>query len=240
MSTLDINKDFRKAAADGNLEQVKKIIIRDREFRKVVSDENMQVVKEIMKGNTYLDVNQQGPQSGNTALHFATLHGRIDVVRFLSNEPNVDKRIKNNDGDTPLHIAANKYDKQLLLDIITKDGSLRLEIEHTTQTLYNENVDMTIKNNAGLQPLQIYVKHYLDKTATQKDMHSNMIHKAGHGHALRIVGGLISKNLRDNGSLKEGQKLVIAIDGSLHIFNNNTDALAFRNTDCIKHNRTPF
>ena len=47
-------------------------------------------------------------QNGNTPLHVAALNGQTEIVRFLLEQPGIDKTIKNKDGKTAFDLAQEK------------------------------------------------------------------------------------------------------------------------------------
>ena len=47
-------------------------------------------------------------QNGNTPLHVAALNGQTEIVRFLLEQPGIDKTLKNKDGKTAFDLAQEK------------------------------------------------------------------------------------------------------------------------------------
>ena len=56
-------------------------------------------------------------EEGNTALHYASMNGNLDLVRLLTDTNRIkdSKRIKNKDGDTPLNLAMMSGNIELLM-----------------------------------------------------------------------------------------------------------------------------
>jgi len=78
----------------------------------------------IVKANTWSLVDAVD-MSGNTALHVAARRGRTDVIAELAV---LNPATKNNDGDTPFHVAAgagHPYCFETMLQVIKRCDNLR-------------------------------------------------------------------------------------------------------------------
>ena len=53
-----------------------------------------------------VDVDKGDKESGDTSLHFAACHGRMECMRILLDVGKANVNAKNNKSDTPLHSAA--------------------------------------------------------------------------------------------------------------------------------------
>jgi len=91
---------------------------------------------------------QHGPD-GNTPLHMAVLKQLPDVVDYLLNEERADPNIRNDNGDIPLHFAANG------------------ESDKITRMLLDKNSNPNSLNRDGNTPLHIAAKNGKDKQVRQ-------------------------------------------------------------------------
>lgn len=109
----DINIEFRKAAAEGNLEWIK-----------------TQFNPQGEPIHPALDLNQAGPTSGKTALHQAVLHDQEAVVEFLANLPSL-KCLKDLAGKTPVQYTLEREQRILFRFLIFKfqDEPIRFNFE---------------------------------------------------------------------------------------------------------------
>lgn len=91
-SPLDPGALLRRAAAEGNIDQVKSLL-----------DKN------------YIN---QSSSNGNTALHWSVLNQRYATTKLLLTFSGIDIEAKNKHGDTPLHLAAKLEDKKIVYRLI--------------------------------------------------------------------------------------------------------------------------
>jgi len=93
----------------------------------------------------FIDVNVQNCD-GLSALHYSVGQGRIDVVKLLLDNPNIDVNIRNNRGNTPLMWVLKdfKYDKHK---------------EIMEMLLNHPDIDLTLVDNDGNGILGLVEKH---------------------------------------------------------------------------------
>jgi ankyrin repeat protein len=105
---------------------------------------------------------------GNTALHYATVAGRADVVALLLNEFNCNPNLQNADGDTCLHIACQESHLEVVKVLAAhhstnralrnKSGHTPLEIADTkkvdsvVQLLHDSTPLMTVEEPPAKKP----------------------------------------------------------------------------------------
>ena len=72
-------------------------------------------------GNNIEQINS----NGDTPLHLAALNGRLEIVKFLTNQ-NINKHPRNNNGQTPIDLAElnGKQEVKNFLDEFYKIGNL--------------------------------------------------------------------------------------------------------------------
>lgn len=86
---------------------------------------------------------------GNTALNEAIAHGHIDIVKSLLDKTNI--QLVNNQGETPLHIAAQTLNAQVVSMLLDCD------------------VDPTIKNKQGDTPVHYLLRSGYDNAQSDQD-----------------------------------------------------------------------
>lgn len=96
-------------------------------------------IKSLLAHST-ADLNQQGPD-GNTPLHLAASYLRYGAMLALLDDPRTNPNMQNRDGNTALHIAVKKCIASSNL--------------HATAFLTRKDLDLTIKNKAGLTPVDL-------------------------------------------------------------------------------------
>jgi len=74
-----------------------------KEIRCLAQGGNVFMVRELARS---VDVNRCKDSAGFSPLHLAAMAGRLEVCRMLVEDLGADVDIRNNDGQTPLHIAA--------------------------------------------------------------------------------------------------------------------------------------
>lgn len=90
---------------------------------RAISSGNLDAVKRIL-GRRARRINERRPQGGSTPLSTASLHGHLDIVKYLiSRKANVNAT--NNDGNTPLHVAAFLCRTEIVLLLLDSGGSAR-------------------------------------------------------------------------------------------------------------------
>lgn len=58
--------------------------------------------------------NDTKDEEGNTALHIAVKKGNMKIAEMLIGMPGIDVNVRNNDQSTPLHLAAEKGDDEMV------------------------------------------------------------------------------------------------------------------------------
>ncbi|CAB4396805.1 unnamed protein product [Rhizophagus irregularis] len=99
-----------------------------------------------------IDLNQSD-QLGNTALHYASKGGRIDVIELLLKQKNINDTIMNVDGKQPIDLAKNREIANILKGNGMKGPSLESRdefVEHAT-SLFKQYI--TNSNYSGLYSL---------------------------------------------------------------------------------------
>lgn len=93
-SPLDPGTLLRRAAAEGDTDQVKNLL-----------DENKNYIN-------------HSSSNGNTALHWSVLNQRYATTKLLLTHCDIDIEAKNKHGDTPLHLAVKLEDKKIVYRLI--------------------------------------------------------------------------------------------------------------------------
>ena len=119
-------------------------------------------------------INEQD-EDGNTALHIACMHSKLEIARFLLNEKKCDSIIKNQNGQTPLHCAcknATSTENNGLIALLAQNSKASLNLQDadgdtpihllcrnssldgiSRVTMHDCNFDL--QNNSGETPLHI-------------------------------------------------------------------------------------
>jgi hypothetical protein len=88
---------------------------------RAVSSGKLDAVKRIL-GRRARRINERRPQGGSTPLSTASLHGHLEIVKYLiSRRANVNAT--NRDGNTPLHVAAFMCRSEVVQLLLEKGGS---------------------------------------------------------------------------------------------------------------------
>ncbi|XP_041369743.1 E3 ubiquitin-protein ligase MIB2-like [Gigantopelta aegis] len=177
------SNEFLQAINDSDVEKVKKVLER---FPKLVTaqpdngitclhiaanDGKLDIVKFLVEKG--FDVNAKD-LSGNTAFLKALKKKHVDVSRFLL-EADTDLEISNDDGQSAMHCAVYAGDASLVRDLIMRacdvnvvdnsgDTPLHDAIGQNETTcaemiLMSPNLDLTIDNEKGFNPLQWAALH---------------------------------------------------------------------------------
>ncbi len=112
----------------------KPVFLTDQLF-KAVEKGNISKAKELLNSKQKLDINSQRYDDGKTALHIASAKNNVPMVRLIISKK-ASKTIKDNNGDTALHIAA-------------KNGNMSVAV------VLSDNVSLSIKNNDGRTAAQV-------------------------------------------------------------------------------------
>lgn len=94
-------------------------------------------------------------EEGNTLYHLAVHKGNLNLVQLLT-DFNIDINAKNEEGLTPLHLAAMKAeDDEILKYLISKGADLKIktEFEESVYDLASEN-EILQNNNTSLNFLK--------------------------------------------------------------------------------------
>lgn len=152
-STIINSKAFRRLAYEGNIEQIKKIFS---ELPEIVSAKD---------------------ENGNTLIYYAVDQMHINLVELLLSK-GADINIKNQDGRTPLHIAAGITDDDKLLSLLISKGADVNSQDNLGNTplhnaagnrLYKKNIPLLISsgakvnsvNKSGETPIELTFKYKL-------------------------------------------------------------------------------
>ena len=82
-----------------------------------------------------IDVNIADDWMGWTPLVWAAKHGRVDVVKFLLNYPDIDPNVANLDGRTPLMLLNYKYwptTSNICLQAVVDNNKVDLDFDDKT------------------------------------------------------------------------------------------------------------
>jgi ankyrin repeat protein len=146
----DINRSLFRAVSAGNVAKVREII---NSFglsyspawsegyvllRNAVKDKHTEVAKLLLANGS--KVNTINGTSTDTALHFATINGDIQIVEMLVNR-GAEINVKNRYGVTPLHSAVE---------------SKKMEI---IELLVNEGADVNASNTNGITPMHLALEN---------------------------------------------------------------------------------
>ena len=143
---------LRRAAKDGNLAEVERLIEKGTNVNAKDNDGNtplyfaannshLAVAAKLLEHGTDVNAKDDG---GNTPLHWAANNGDLAIVeKLIENKANVN--VKNKDGNTPLHWSAGT-------------GNLAV-----VEKLVEKGTNVNAKNNGGSTPLYLAEKrHYAE------------------------------------------------------------------------------
>ena len=85
-----------------------------------------------------IEINEQD-KDGNTALHIAATHGDTQITRLLITQQ-ADVSIRNNLGQTPMHVIANSAARDFS-EAMARDSSETMEVLTETKTNPEEDYD---------------------------------------------------------------------------------------------------
>lgn len=91
-----------------------------------------------------LDPNQKSFQ-GDTALHFAASQGHLDLVKLLTKDLTASAFIRNNDGNTPLHLAAQNG----------RDKVVQWFLSEESGPIFGDRTNREAQNNLGQTALHL-------------------------------------------------------------------------------------
>ncbi|KAK6175673.1 hypothetical protein SNE40_014076 [Patella caerulea] len=128
--------------------------------------------EEYLEKNKGIDINEQD-SNGSTALHFAVAQSNVKCLGILF-KYNANTNIKDENGFTPLALAAGRYanssvsetllNKGAEVNIVNKYGNSLLHTAvyaqdiHCVQILMKHGADITIQNKKGKTPLDLAKK----------------------------------------------------------------------------------
>ncbi|OEY86867.1 hypothetical protein BIY23_04545 [Wolbachia pipientis] len=161
------------------------------------------LVKDIIDNSTAINTSLKD-NNNNTYVHLAIKHSTsdnkhdIDIIKYFI-EKTDDINEKNNDGDTPLHIAAAKHGLQDIVECLIQKGAdineqnnngdtpLHIAAKHGLQDivkcLIQKDADINEQNNNGDTPLHIAAKHGLQdivECLIQKGADINIVNNDQH------------------------------------------------------------
>jgi len=211
---------------------IDKTVKRDvhRYFLEAAALGEFEIVRQIIENYKNLNINTV-TDNMETALHCAVLSQSANVVRLLANMESVDKNLKDNLGNTALHYAA--MTPNFALGCIMIAHILRMD--DPRKGVFQPDVDATIINNRGLQPLQILAQRFLSIVGETEPAFEKMYERTK-----RLLSICIFRNMKMKKTLKGNQTLVVSIEGVPHVFNTRSEAAAFRYDDFVNHYRNAF
>ncbi|WOO85140.1 Ankyrin repeat-containing protein [Vanrija pseudolonga] len=92
---------------------------------------------------------------GNTALHYAVIHGSTDVLEHLLEHDSIHLDLRNRlQGDTPLHIAVRqRYEEHPAARLyIGREVGMDEQLTSTVGSLLEAGADQLVKNRHGQRP----------------------------------------------------------------------------------------
>jgi ankyrin repeat protein len=137
------------------------------------------LLTQMKQNGTMPDINVRDSQEGLTAIMFQTIHGTIDTMKWLLEQPGIDVNLKSKNGNTALMMATknNKPDKvKLLLENgadqnisnIYGDTPLSIARSNNRTDKYNEIKTLLtppVKSNPILDPTSLSSSPILDPTS---------------------------------------------------------------------------
>ena len=91
------------------------------------------------------NVNYQIPETGETFLHLIVKNDNIEIAKLLYNHPNIDKSLKNKDGNTARELGEEKKGN-IFFQIIVKENSNNKNINTN-----NNNINLTNNETTNLK-----------------------------------------------------------------------------------------
>ena len=150
-------------------------------------------------GNNIEQINS----NGDTPLHLAALNGRLEIVKFLTNQ-NINKHPRNNNDQTPLDLAElnGKQEVKNFLDEFYKIGNLMDEF-----FVYNNQPKNYVIGNSfmhwgaskGHLEVVKYAMKYGDRKEPRNLRGETALHIAAKNGQLEIVKFLMDQTIIDKG-----------------------------------------
>ena len=139
------------------------------------------IIKQQKENPGSLDINEQGKDSGQTALHHAATLGEAGIVRLLVHiGANVNARCSSGNS-TPLHSAALNGHKEVAESLLAEGADVNAVDIHRTTPLHNsmmsffqsqkrsidmlelllaqEDINVNVRNNSGETPLHYAIRY---------------------------------------------------------------------------------
>ncbi|MBM9499006.1 ankyrin repeat domain-containing protein [Leptospira sp. 201903071] len=146
---LSPNRNLFEAAALGNLEETKRLILESpKEINSLSKDGwsalhlasyfgHLEIVRSLIEAGADLSLTSKSKMSyGNTALHSAIATGRKAVVELLLEKGADVNAIQDPGRITPLHIAASRPGSIEIIHILLKKGADKTRLSEEEQTPY--------------------------------------------------------------------------------------------------------
>jgi len=121
----------------------------------------LEVIEEALANGA--DINDRD-MHGNTALHFASFNGKIEVVKALLEKEGVDINAKKGSGVTALHCASQEGHTEAVKALLQQDG---IEINAEDE---GGNTALDIANNEGRTEIAEIIEAKIAKIAEREKM----------------------------------------------------------------------
>lgn len=193
--------DFRIAAADGDAEELQKLIY------------------------TISSIDAQDPETGKTALHYAVQSKKLAVLVYLLDR-GASPTVADNEGNTPLHDAAKDLQLMFMISMLVKHLPIKEngEVVPTSPNEFpelREDVDASIENNNGESAFKIVVTNYLDKRDSIRPEFKALFNQLYRMLSRNVVAAQIKSGKLDKE--KRGY-VVIGTYGDVHVFDTAEEA----------------